>query len=563
MKPSESILSPLGLTLPDCEDESSHWSLSDLERIVRAMLADKDTRALPPSFFASVCSSDEDQEDMKCALCGQPYHHNGGNCPKRLGLAVHPKSFQATFADPPMDTVASSEDDEAAEWLDSNDGRLFMGASPAATSSPSGDKPSYPAVCPCTLVGPCEPHCTCADPLKSGGCRRCASYGSAEQRLGMAQWIADALKERDTLRARVANAEQGKVDYMDLAATRGVALDAAQARIAQLEAETMTLKEENARLSAELAQCKTELGRRWQLLKDGDEWRAEAERAIADRNVVIEALRGSEQSWMAAADSMGVELRKREAELAVIKESVGEVIGQLKGADCPTNLPESEGCPICNAQAALQSAIDPACIEEALSATDRTEGEQPEPIEVLIARSSLGDEESVAIRAQADPAVVARVLARADELSRQQPEPPSPPELPDSSAQAPREIKVGSVWKQCMPPGMHLRVVTSDDYGIEFRLHAGQSFDSCTVSEFRLWFTHVSDPPEATREIKVGSRWAFQGDPEAVDTVVALENTTHVKIRLGKGFVLNQNKEKFREEHTWLSDPPEAEEPKP
>jgi len=37
------------------------------------------------------------------------------------------------------------------------------------------------AVCACTLTEPCSPNCTCANPILSGGCLRCASYGSPEQ----------------------------------------------------------------------------------------------------------------------------------------------------------------------------------------------------------------------------------------------------------------------------------------------------------------------------------------------------------------------------------------------
>jgi hypothetical protein len=50
-----------------------------------------------------------------------------------------------------------------------------------------------PAVCPCTLTTPCCVQCSCADGYQSGGCRRCATYGSAEQRLAAAQSIALAL----------------------------------------------------------------------------------------------------------------------------------------------------------------------------------------------------------------------------------------------------------------------------------------------------------------------------------------------------------------------------------
>ena len=41
--------------------------------------------------------------------------------------------------------------------------------------------------CPCTLVEPCSPRCTCANPHYSGGCSRCATYGSKEQRIAAAK----------------------------------------------------------------------------------------------------------------------------------------------------------------------------------------------------------------------------------------------------------------------------------------------------------------------------------------------------------------------------------------
>lgn len=63
--------------------------------------------------------------------------------------------------------------------------------------------------CPCTLVTPCSAHCTCADPVQSGGCKRCASYGSVEQRTRTAEWIArllkSALEHELKLRATIRN----------------------------------------------------------------------------------------------------------------------------------------------------------------------------------------------------------------------------------------------------------------------------------------------------------------------------------------------------------------------
>lgn len=43
--------------------------------------------------------------------------------------------------------------------------------------------------CPCEFNNPCTPHCSCARPFMSGGCRRCCKYGSKEQQAGMAKYL--------------------------------------------------------------------------------------------------------------------------------------------------------------------------------------------------------------------------------------------------------------------------------------------------------------------------------------------------------------------------------------
>jgi hypothetical protein len=43
--------------------------------------------------------------------------------------------------------------------------------------------------CPCTLTTPCHPDCSCGNPVASGGCWRCCTYGSREQRKAMAEDI--------------------------------------------------------------------------------------------------------------------------------------------------------------------------------------------------------------------------------------------------------------------------------------------------------------------------------------------------------------------------------------
>ncbi len=67
----------------------------------------------------------------------------------------------------------------------------------------------------------------------------------------------------------------------------------------------------------------------------------------------------------------------------------------------------------------------------------------------------------------------------------------------------PSEVLARSVWKQRIPPGEHVTVRSADADRIEFRWHGpGIKLDSCTVSEFRNWFVHVSDP---TTETNAGS----------------------------------------------------------
>ncbi len=66
------------------------------------------------------------------------------------------------------------------------------------------------AVCPCTLATPCNSSCTCAHPGLSGGCERCATYGSREQRRESAERLASVQIDRDALRAALAEAERDR-----------------------------------------------------------------------------------------------------------------------------------------------------------------------------------------------------------------------------------------------------------------------------------------------------------------------------------------------------------------
>jgi hypothetical protein len=52
------------------------------------------------------------------------------------------------------------------------------------------------STCPCNLIEPCSYACSCAEPYMSGGCVRCAGYGSEKQRLAQAHHIAQKLDEK-------------------------------------------------------------------------------------------------------------------------------------------------------------------------------------------------------------------------------------------------------------------------------------------------------------------------------------------------------------------------------
>jgi hypothetical protein len=49
--------------------------------------------------------------------------------------------------------------------------------------------------CPCTYVEPCSSNCSCANSVMSGGCSRCCSYGSIEQRMNAAKRLAKIIDE--------------------------------------------------------------------------------------------------------------------------------------------------------------------------------------------------------------------------------------------------------------------------------------------------------------------------------------------------------------------------------
>ena len=46
------------------------------------------------------------------------------------------------------------------------------------------------AICPCEIIEPCKNTCTCSNPVMSGGCDRCCTYGSKAQRIARAEVLA-------------------------------------------------------------------------------------------------------------------------------------------------------------------------------------------------------------------------------------------------------------------------------------------------------------------------------------------------------------------------------------
>lgn len=63
--------------------------------------------------------------------------------------------------------------------------------------------------CPCLHTTPCRDTCTCVNPVMSGGCSRCAAYGSDEQQKSAAEKIASILDNYQQQRERVEKLEVG------------------------------------------------------------------------------------------------------------------------------------------------------------------------------------------------------------------------------------------------------------------------------------------------------------------------------------------------------------------
>lgn len=75
----------------------------------------------------------------------------------------------------------------------------------------------------------------------------------------------------------------------------------------------------------------------------------------------------------------------------------------------------------------------------------------------------------------------------------------------DLAPDSPRAIVVGSTWKQCLSPGIHVKVLSVVG-GVQYQWCGEKGYDDVSEVEFRMHFTHVSDPVAAQpRAIVVGS----------------------------------------------------------
>lgn len=83
-------------------------------------------------------------------------------------------------------------------------------AAPRDRRAPGGDAPAEGG-CPCLYTTPCHPECTCVCRFSSRGCRRCASYGSAEQQRVAAEHLAARI---DAPAAPPGAIDEGAVDAM-------------------------------------------------------------------------------------------------------------------------------------------------------------------------------------------------------------------------------------------------------------------------------------------------------------------------------------------------------------
>lgn len=95
----------------------------------------------------------------------------------------------------------------------------------------------YDATCPCQLkeITPCRSTCTCRNQFMSGGCSRCATYGSHEQQVAAAQHLVGLEQQVRSLK------DQQRKDADAIAADNSKLLDF-YGQIQSLTAERDSLK---------------------------------------------------------------------------------------------------------------------------------------------------------------------------------------------------------------------------------------------------------------------------------------------------------------------------------
>ena len=113
------------------------------------------------------------------------------------GTNVQPAGAAPSRGDKPHNWPASTDGDVAV-WVSDTYGISYHDEDDKAGLAKVGrvllSHVAQRSGCPCTVEGiePCSYACSCAHPVMSGGCQRCAAYGSLEQRQSAARRLAES-----------------------------------------------------------------------------------------------------------------------------------------------------------------------------------------------------------------------------------------------------------------------------------------------------------------------------------------------------------------------------------
>lgn len=140
---------------------------------------------------------EKDLDGLKCSVCGKIFpsfiKSGHGNLPNFQLLcpscAEKADSGEGKSCSECMNPIRSDE-----QWA------MFYFCETCNINLPERERSS---TCPCTLVEPCKKNCTCARGLMSGGCLRCATYGSHEQQIEAAKRLAGPSEEVVRLRDKL------------------------------------------------------------------------------------------------------------------------------------------------------------------------------------------------------------------------------------------------------------------------------------------------------------------------------------------------------------------------